>query len=131
MSGRKTVLILTRDEDFSGTATKCLIAHGCAAKVLKENYEALLSVLEEEIDVIVLDADGEKLKTVTTTVKIIEKCRPKIPIVVATSDHSIASGAEILREGIFYYLMKPLVATEFGEVIERALLKREYLEKGR
>ena len=103
----------------------------CIAKVLKENYEALLSVLEEEIDVIVLDADGEKLKTVTTTVKIIEKCRPKIPIVVATSDHSIASGAEILREGIFYYLMKPLVAAEFEEIIERALLKREYLEKGR
>ena len=131
MSGRKTVLILTRDEDFSGQATKCLMDHDCTVMVLSENHEALLSVLEKEVDVIVLDADDEKLKTVTTTVKIIEKCRPRIPIVVATSDHSIASGAEILREGIFYYLMKPLAATEFGEVIERALLKREYLEKGR
>lgn len=131
MSGRKTVLILTRDEDFSGKATKCLIDHDCAAKVLKENQEVLLSVLEEEIDVIVLDADGEKLKTVTTTVKIIEKCRPRIPIVVATSDHSIVSGSQILKEGIFYYLMKPLISAEFGEVIDRALLKREYLEKGR
>ena len=131
MAKPKTVLVLTRDEDFRQTATNCMTEHDCATKVTRETGEAVLSVLEDEIDVVIFDADGEELKDVTTTVKIIDRCRPRIPIVVATSDHSIVSGTEILKEGIFYYLIKPLVSAELGEIIERALQKREYFEKGR
>lgn len=131
MTRLRTVLILTRDEDFTRKSTQYLIDRDCKAKVLQNSSEVVLSVLEDEIDVLILDADCEKLNIVTTTVRIVEKCRPRIPIVVATSDHSIVSGSEILKEGIFYYLIKPMVAAEFGEVVERALLKKEYLEKGR
>jgi DNA-binding NtrC family response regulator len=131
MTELRTVLILTKDEEFRRLCTQHLVGHDCAARVEEKSAEAVLTVLENEIDVLIFDADCEELKTVTTTVKIIEKCRPRIPIVVATSDHSIMSGSTILKEGIFYYLIKPLVAAEFGEVVERALVKRAYLEKGR
>ncbi len=131
MAELRNILIVTKDEDFRTKCTQHIVGHDCAAKALQKGNEAVLSVLEDEIDVIIFDADCEELSSVTTTVKIIEKCRPRIPIVVASSDHSIISGSKILKEGIFYYLIKPLEATELGEVVERALVKRAYLEKGR
>ena len=127
----RNILIVTKDEDFRRKCTQHIVGSGCAAKALQKGNEAVLSVLEDEIDVLIFDADCEELSSVTTTVKIIEKCRPRIPIVVASSDHSVISGSKILKEGIFYYLIKPLEAAELGEVVERALVKRAYLEKGR
>ncbi len=131
MAQLRNILILTTDEDFRRKCTQHLVERDCAAKVLHKSSDAVLSVLEDEIDVLIFDADCEELSSVTTTVKIIEKCRPRIPIVVASSDRSIASGSRILKEGIFYYLIKPFEAAELGEVVERALVKRAYLEKGR
>lgn len=123
------VLILTSDEDFRWQATRGPVGRECRAKVLRESGEAVLSVLEDDIDVVVLDADGKELKSLITTVRIIEKCRPRIPVVLVTSNKSILNGAEILKENIFYFVIKPANPEELGEVVFRAIKKKHHLEK--
>jgi DNA-binding NtrC family response regulator len=125
----RTVCILSSDEDFKRDTTLCLIERNCVAKMLRKTSDVVLSVLEEDVDLVILDADCNDLNSLVTTVKIIEKCRPRIPIVVATSDQSVLSGAQILHEGIFYYLIKPSSLEEFGEVVTGAIRKKESLDR--
>lgn len=122
------ILILTKDPQFERQAV--LSTADRSTRVLRESADIVLNVLEEDVDLAILDADDEGLQALMRTVKIIAKCRPRIPLVVAMTDHSVLAGAEILNERIFYYMMKENDGVEqLREVVSRAIEKKLHLER--
>jgi len=86
--------------------------------------EAILAVLGQEIDVALIglhltDQDGFE------TVEILRKVRPRLPLVVLSTDPSVEIGRRICQQGIYYYLLEPFTAAELTDVVGSALRKGE------
>ena len=84
--------------------------------------EAILTVLGQEVDLALIgldltDPDGFQ------TIEILHKVRPRLPLVVFSSDPAVDVGRRIWQQGIYYYLLEPLNPTELKDVVGSALRK--------
>lgn len=89
-------------------------------KVVEDSSDAVLSILEGDVDLAILDLDM-KGEFGLKTIDIIKKSKAEIPLVVISGDTSIATGRRVMEKGVFYYLLKPLNKREVKEVIRSAL----------
>ena len=89
-------------------------------KVVEDTGDVVLSMLEGDVDLAILDLDM-KGELGLKTIDIIKKSRAGIPLVVISGDPSITTGRRVMEKGVFYYLLKPLNKREVKEVIKSAL----------
>jgi two-component system cell cycle sensor histidine kinase/response regulator CckA len=88
---------------------------------------AVLRLLDRRVDVIVVDSDIEDLSGLAM-VRIAKRLKPRVPVIVLTSDAPIETGQQILAEGIHYYLFKPCEPGRLKEVLLSAFA---LVERGR
>lgn len=89
--------------------------------VIQGLQDAVLFMLDSDIDLTVLDMDG-RTNAGLKTLEIFQKIRPAIPvIVVSSSDVFQETGAAAMENGAFYCLIKPLRKETVMEVVDSAI----------
>ncbi|MFQ6092858.1 MAG: response regulator [bacterium] len=119
MSEPKTILVATNDSETERELTNVL-TEGYIVRTVESSSEALLTLLEKDIDLIVIDLSIDGM-TGLETIPIIRRTRPKIPLIVLSDDDSVETGSKVAQEGVFYYALKPLNAAELEQVAKAAL----------
>ena len=117
MQPDKTILFATNDRNLRSHLIPIMEEKGFLTTVLNQGRDVVLTVLDREIDLLILDLDLDGMSGLEI-IPIIRKTRPRIPIIVISGDNSLETGGKILHYGIFYYLLKPINVDEISEVLD-------------
>lgn len=121
MTDHTSVLIISSDPEAREAIRRCLSQYtSCSVKETGQSGEALLWILEKNVDLVILDLQMEGLAGLTT-LQILKRSRPKVPVVVVSANGSVETGSRVMQQGVFYYLLKPIDDRELSEVIGSAL----------
>ncbi len=128
MSERKNVLVATADEQVKKVICDSLqdFSKECYVKPVEGGGKAILAILNEGIDLAIVDLNLGGISGLET-IEIMRRSRPKVPIVVISSDKSVETGSKVMQQGVFYYMFKPFRIDELKTVVESALWKRSSL----
>lgn len=89
---------------------------------------ALEKFQKEEIDVVITDVKMPKISGMELLKKIKESGR-ETPVIIITAYGDVKSAVEAIKEGAYYYILKPYELEEIKVIVERALkdisLKKE------
>lgn len=123
-----SILLASSSKETKKEVVDFLLKRGHQVKAVERGSEALLASLDEEPDLIVLDLELQELPGLKA-LELIKRLRPRIPLIVLSSDDSVEMGCKILEKGVFSYFLKPISLSYFGEMVECALLRMK--EKGK
>ncbi len=98
---------------LSGIETYSLICVGDSA-------DLLIKILDADIDLAIIDMELSGIAG-SKVVEIIKKSRPRIPLIILAAGNSTETVARILEQGVFYFLVKPIVGAELRSAVESAL----------
>jgi DNA-binding response OmpR family regulator len=116
------ILIATPD----GVTGRAIVDHlaglGYGSVVVGAGGDALLSVVEKQVGLAVVDLALEE-PCGKKVLEILRKMRPRLPLIVLSGDSSVETGREILQHGPFYYLIKPVNLEELGQYVRIALAR--------
>lgn len=114
------VLISCRDQTCLEYLTSVLSGVDVAHKILIDDRDFLLEILEHDYPVVIYDLKRDCLNNVKM-VRIIKKIRPKISLIVISDDASEVLGGKVLQEGVAYYGVKPINAEMLVSTVSKAL----------
>ncbi|MFA5156279.1 MAG: sigma-54 dependent transcriptional regulator [Candidatus Omnitrophota bacterium] len=127
-NGRFHILIVD-DEPLVRNSLGELLSHtGYSVKTVANGKEAMAALHESPVDLVISDIkmphmDGLQL------LKHIKSAKLKIPVILITGQASIESAVEIMKEGAYDYIAKPIVDNEIKIVIERLFKQRDIAEE--
>ncbi len=104
---KKTILIASDDAAVNQCLVELLDEDQFIPIYSNRASEALLKVLDVEVDLLVLDIDISG-KSGLEIIPIIKKVRPNIPVIVVSSDNSYETGKQLAKFGIWLFLLKPI-----------------------
>jgi len=115
-----TILVATSDAATRQHLVDYLAAAGYPLRVVERGSDVLLAVAEDAAHLVILDlAIGEP--SGASTVEIVRKMRPRLPVIVLSADHSVETGRQILQHGPLYYLLKPFNPDDLIQIVRIAL----------
>ncbi|MDE2059816.1 MAG: response regulator [candidate division NC10 bacterium] len=120
MSDQRKIVIVTPELSIRQQIFSRVAAKGYPAVAVERGYDALLTVVEQNVGLVILDLSIDESAGVKT-VEILRKIRPRLPLVVMSGDRSLEAGREVLQHGVFYYLLKPFDLEELDQIVESAL----------
>jgi two-component system, OmpR family, response regulator CpxR len=117
------VLLVDDEIDFLDTLAQRLEARNLQVATASDGLQAVERLKEEEFDVVVLDMlmpgkDGIE------TLRDLKRIRPLVEVILLTGHATVESAIEGMREGAFYYLMKPADIKSLLENIARAFQRK-------
>ena len=121
MPETKSILFAISDEGLKEQVLAALNGNTTHSLTwVRDSGDLLLKILDKDIDLAIIDENlagvvGSKL------IKIIKKSRPRIPLIIISSDNSKEELTRVLEQGIFYFLIKPINSGEFKEAVESVL----------
>lgn len=85
-----------------------------------DSGDLLLKILEADIDLTIIDM---KLSGIagSKVVEIIKRSRPRMPIIIISNGNSVETLARVLEQGVFYFIVKPIIGEELRSAVESAL----------
>ncbi|MBI3950844.1 MAG: response regulator [Acidobacteria bacterium] len=123
--GSNLSILLVTKEQAVFEMTKRLLADGqCEVREAKNSHEALVTILDNSIDVVILDAEASGDIDVGLA-PIIKRLRPKISLILVLDNYSTAALEKVISCGIVYHAVKPVDDTELVEVV-KAIRKKLY-----
>lgn len=114
------ILIACRDDECRNQILNLLRSTDLTVHSVWEEADVLLEVLESDYDLIIYDLEISKLNGLKM-VKILRKIRPKVSLVVISSDPCKELGGKILQEGVAHYEVKPINPEAINEAVLAAL----------
>lgn len=126
-----SILVASSAEETKREVVAFLLERGHRVKVVERGSEAILALFEEEPDLIVIDLELTEISGLRI-IELIKRLRPRIPLIVLSGDVSMETGGRVLEKGVFFYFIKPLDLSFFGEVTDWALkrTRRQASTKG-
>jgi len=121
MPETKSILLASTDENVKEQVFQALDEIETYSLIWVDNSgDLLINTLDKEIDLAVID---EKLDNMATSklIEIVKKSRPRIPLIIISSDNSREELTRVLEHGIFYFIIKPINSGEFREAVESVL----------
>ena len=122
-------MIVTPESSIRQQILSRVSAKGYQAVAAERGYDALLTVVEQNVGLVIIDLSIEESAGVKT-VEILRKIRPRLPLVVLSGDRSLEAGRQVLQHGVFYYLLKPFDIDEFDQVVQIALTSNKQRAAG-
>ncbi len=113
----RSVVILTEDSDVINQLGKTFMSHDYSIIIEKSKIKSIIKILEQHIDLIILDTEDFET-SIIDLVSIIQKTRPRLPIVVISEDNSIQMLRTLAQLGVFYCIIKPVRSSEIEKVLE-------------
>ena len=126
----KTILIAYQDDSWIGPLLTLLRGTGYRIEATKLVSDVLRKVRGENFYVVLLDDEMEGIKAYDL-VPLLKKVRPRVQIIVISSEESVGFAKRLRDEGIFYQAMKPIDSEEIRSAVACAFekIEREQPEK--
>lgn len=130
MNTKKGVkVLLVDDEDlFRETTARQLAIRGFDVQTAENGEAALTLVQNDPPEVVVLDLEMPGMHGSETFVEI-KKITPCVEVIILTGNTSVDSAINLMQQGIFDYLMKPINIDELLYKIEDAFTRKKLNEK--
>lgn len=120
----KRILIIDDDLDMCSLLSRYLQRKGYETEVAHSGAKGIAKVKEENFDVVLCDFRlGDKEgKEVLTEIKAF---RPQLIVIIITGYSDIKTAVDVIKQGAFDYITKPLIPDEVLNVISKALNQQE------
>ena len=121
MPETKSILLASTDGNVKEQVFQALEGIETYSLVWVDNSgDLLINALDKEIDLAVIDESLDSM-ALSKLIEIVKKSRPRIPLIIISSDNSKEELTRVLEQGIFYFLIKPINSGEFKEAVESVL----------
>lgn len=120
MSDQRKVLIVAPESLIRQQILSRVAAQACRTVTAETGSDALLTVVEHDVALIILDLSIAE-PSGSKTIEILRKIRPRLPVVVLSDDRSLEAGRQVLQHGVFYYLLTPFDIDELDQIVRIAL----------
>ncbi len=129
MSTNKKILLVDDEQEFREITSKFLLRRNLESLQVESCVAALdlLGKRDKEIDVIIMDVSMPGMDGISCMAEI-KKSWPDKEIIILTGHASLQISINGMKQGAFDYCMKPVDSIE---LLEKILLVREYLSKGK
>ncbi|NCC95030.1 MAG: response regulator [Opitutae bacterium] len=128
---KKCKVLLVDDEDIFREATaRQLAVRGFAVQTANCGEAALELVQSDPPEVVVLDQEMPGMHGSETFIAI-KKLNPLVEVIMLTGNTSVDNAIELMQQGTFDYLMKPINIDELLYKIEDAHTRKQLNEKKR
>jgi two-component system, response regulator RegA len=122
-------LLLVDDEDFFREATaRQLTVRGFNVLTADCGETAIILTQSERPEVVVLDQEMPGMRGSETFIEI-KKIDPLIEVIILTGNTSVDNAIEMMQQGTFDYLMKPINIDELLYKIEDAYTRKKLNER--
>jgi len=119
-SKKENILLVDDDMSVRTVFSGVLRREGYRVNAVKDGYEAIKVVEQEDFDLALVDLSMPGLDGIEVLEKI-KSIRPEIRVVIYTGHGSIATAVEAMRKGAFDYLAKPFSPDELKLSVKKAL----------
>lgn len=113
----KSSVIVSEDSKVATQLTDILLKHDYTVTIEKSILKFICSILDKEINLLILDMDVPKTFNLDS-IEIIRKIRPRLPIIVVMAETSLDALKTLVQKGVFYTAIKPLQSEDLNEVIK-------------
>jgi len=121
MPETKSILFASTDGNVKEQVFQALDGIETYSLVWVDNSgDLLINTLDKEIDLAVIDENLDGM-AISKLIEIVKKSRPRIPLIIISSDNSREELTRVLEHGIFYFIIKPINSTELREAVESVL----------
>jgi DNA-binding NtrC family response regulator len=120
----QTVLIVDDDRSFCEALESGLQRQGYEVKWMTSGDQALQTIREEKVDVVVTDLKLGEDSGLRICDRIVAN-NPDVPVIVITAYGSMESAVGAMRTGAHDYITKPVDLGQLGMAVERAIQHRE------
>jgi DNA-binding NtrC family response regulator len=117
------VLIIDDEIEFASTLCQRLKLRGIAAIDVHSGTEGLVSLVEMNPGIVILDLKMPDMSGLDVLEKIMEH-DSSIEVIMLTGHGSAGSGIEAKEKGAFDYIMKPIELIELMDILKMADEKR-------
>jgi len=117
------VLLVDDEEQFANALAQRLEARGFAVSVVHSGQEALDSIQDDALDVIILDVLMPGMDGIDT-LKRIKQDKPMLEVIMLTGHATVETAIKGMKLGAFDYLMKPTEMKELVAKIEKAHVRK-------
>lgn len=115
-----SVLIVDHDPEYRRRLFDIAREFSADADFCSRTWQAIEMVQTKNYTSVVVDLDQDGIDPVDA-IEVIKGISPGTAIIAVTERNRIELEKDVRREGIFYYMVKPLDDDEFREAIERAV----------
>jgi DNA-binding NtrC family response regulator len=122
------IMLVDDEERFLSTTKKLLIKKGYETLTAASGAEALETLKQKNIHVVILDVKMPGMDGIAT-LKEIKKQFPLVEVIMLTGHATVESAIEGLKSGAIDYLMKPTEVDDLLQKAEEAFEKRQRLEE--
>lgn len=113
----KSSVIVSTDSNIVSQLTDILLKYDYTVTIEKSIIKFISSILEKEISLLILDVDSPEGINFDS-IDIIKKLRPRLPIIILSTDDTFENLKLLAQKGVFYTAIKPIITEEIEEVIQ-------------
>ena len=125
------ILVVDDDKDLRFTVLEALRTESAGKQLgftpnLEESFDgidALEKVKSGQFDLVLLDVDMPRLSGLDA-LQLIKQFDPSIQVIVMTAYANIGDAVQVVKEGAFHYLAKPIQPDDLAELVSKALQAR-------
>ncbi|MBK8171226.1 MAG: sigma-54-dependent Fis family transcriptional regulator [Sandaracinaceae bacterium] len=125
---KKQILIADDEVNLRRVLAAQLVRDGYDVHAVDNGEQAIATLAEHHIDVVVTDLRMPKVDGMTL-LKHITTTYPDIPVIMITAHGTVDTAVEALKVGAFDYVTKPFEQSELRNVVAKATRTRELSER--
>ncbi len=116
------ILLAEDDKNFGIVLKNELEEEGYSVNLVNDGVEAIQHFIEEPYDLLLIDIKMPKLDGIST-LKIIKKLKPAIPVIIFSGNIGFSYIEEMLQMGVIRYFLKPFEVEDLKECIKKNLVQ--------
>lgn len=116
------ILLAEDDKNFGIVLKNELEEEGYTVNLVNDGVEAIQHFIEEPYDLLLIDIKMPKLDGIST-LKIIKKLKPAIPVIIFSGNTGFSYIEEMLQMGVIRYFLKPFEVEDLKECIKKNLVQ--------
>ena len=123
-----SAIILSTDEKTISVCSKCMHEFSMELVCKRDFPSMILELQENDFEVILCDC-LDNFQKCYNWIKVIKKMRPKVALIVFTTQVDKSTGGKLYQEGIFHLYEKPINIDYLKKVLSAALTVHKSQDK--
>ena len=123
----KKILVVDDDQTLRETLKSSLEFHDFSVSTAEDGAKAVEQVRLEEFDLVVMDVNMPNMNGIEA-LREIKKINSSVIVIILTAYSNINDAVEVVKEGAYNYLEKPIKHDHLASLIKRAIKARSLVE---
>ena len=129
-SDKKLNLLIAEDDEKTRNILDINLNEDFNLRFCSNGKDALQIMNSEDIDILITDwkmpvMDGKELLVA------VKKSFPEMPVIVITAFGSVENAVDMMKDGAFYYIEKPIKLSSLEEILKKASVTAEMINENK